>query len=97
VVVTDTFGRPWRRGQMDVAIGCSGIKPLFSYRGKTDGYGYSLKVTEPAVADEIASAAELVIGKLSGIPAAILRGVNFKRGEGGAKELVIAKDQDLFR
>ena len=51
VVVTDTFGRPWRRGQTDVAIGCSGIKPLLSYKGKTDSYGYSLKVTEPAVAD----------------------------------------------
>lgn len=97
VVVTDTFGRPWRKGQTDVAIGCSGIKPLLSYRGKTDSYGYSLKVTEPAVADEVASAAELVIGKLSGIPAAIVRGVTFERGEGGAKELVISKEQDLFR
>jgi len=97
VVVTDTFGRPWRRGQTDVAIGCSGIKPLFSYKGKTDSYGYSLRVTEPAVADEVASAAELVIGKLSGIPAAIVRGVKYERGEGGAKELVIAQEQDLFR
>jgi len=96
-VVTDTFGRPWRRGQTDVAIGCSGIKPLFSYRGKTDNFGYSLKVTEPAVADEVASAAELVIGKLSRIPAAIVRGVRYERGEGGAKGLVIAPDQDLFR
>jgi len=97
VVVSDTFGRPWRRGQTDVAIGCSGIKPLFSYKGKTDSYGYSLRVTEPAVADEVASAAELVIGKLSGIPAAIVRGVRYERGEGGAKELVIAQEQDLFR
>lgn len=97
VVVTDTFGRPWRRGQTDVAIGCSGIRPLLSYKGKTDSYGYSLKVTEPAVADEVASAAELVIGKLSGIPAAILRGVKYERGEGGAKELLIAQENDLFR
>jgi coenzyme F420-0:L-glutamate ligase/coenzyme F420-1:gamma-L-glutamate ligase len=97
VVVTDTFGRPWRRGQTDVAIGCSGIKPLLSYKGKTDNFGYSLKVTEPAVADEVASAAELVIGKLSRIPAAIVRGVKYVRGEEGAKGLIIAPDQDLFR
>jgi coenzyme F420-0:L-glutamate ligase/coenzyme F420-1:gamma-L-glutamate ligase len=95
--VTDTFGRPWRRGQTDVAIGCSGIKPLRSYKGMTDKYGYSLKVTEPAVADELASAAELVTGKLSGIPVAVVRGVKYSRGEEGAKPLVIDKELDLFR
>lgn len=97
VLVTDTFGRPWRRGQTDVAIGCSGMKPVYSYRGKTDSYGYSLKVTEPAVADEVASAAELVIGKLSRIPAAVVRGVTYHRGGGSAKELIIDKELDLFR
>ena len=97
VVITDTFGRPWRKGQTDVAIGCSGIRPLLSYKGKTDDYGYSLKVTEPAVADEVAAAAELVIGKLSRIPAALVRGVRYERGEVGAGGLIIAKEQDLFR
>ena len=97
VVITDTFGRPWRKGQTDVAIGCSGIKPLLSYKGKTDTFGYSLKVTEPAVADEVASAAELVIGKLSRIPAAVVRGVKYERGEAGARELIIDRDLDLFR
>jgi coenzyme F420-0:L-glutamate ligase/coenzyme F420-1:gamma-L-glutamate ligase len=97
VVVTDTFGRPWRKGQTDVAIGCSGIEPLYSYRGVTDGYGYELRVTEPAVVDELAGAAELVMGKLSGIPAAVVRGATFKRGEGGARSIRIEKNKDLFR
>jgi coenzyme F420-0:L-glutamate ligase / coenzyme F420-1:gamma-L-glutamate ligase len=97
VVITDTFGRPWRRGQTDVAIGCSGLDPLLSFRGKRDRYGYSLKVTEPAVADEVAGAAELVMGKLSGVPAAVVRGARYARGEKGAKDLVIEADKDLFR
>jgi len=97
VVVTDTFGRPWRKGQTDVAIGCSGIRPLRSYKGKKDRYGYSLKVTEPAVVDEVAAAAELVIGKLSGIPVAIVRGVAYARGDEGVKALLLEKEMDLFR
>jgi coenzyme F420-0:L-glutamate ligase/coenzyme F420-1:gamma-L-glutamate ligase len=97
VIITDTFGRPWRKGQTDVAIGCSGIEPLYSYRGRTDRYGYELRVTEPAVVDEIAGAAELVIGKLAGIPAAIVRGASFTGGERGAKSMVIEKEMDLFR
>jgi coenzyme F420-0:L-glutamate ligase/coenzyme F420-1:gamma-L-glutamate ligase len=97
VVVTDTFGRPWRRGQTDVAIGCSGIDPLLSYRGRQDKFGYPLRVTEPAVVDEVAGAAELVMGKLEGVPAAVVRGVVFVRGEGGVRSLIMAKDKDLFR
>jgi len=97
VVVTDTFGRPWRKGQTDVAIGCSGIAPLVKYAGKTDAYGYRLRVTEPAVVDEIAGAAELAIGKLKGIPCAIVRGVEYTRGEGGIGELIMPPDRDLFR
>jgi len=97
VVVTDTFGRPWRRGQTDVAIGCSGIAPLLPYAGRKDKYGYELRVTEPAVVDEIAGAAELVIGKLSGIPAAIVRGVDYRRSEDGAWSLVMSRRRDLFR
>lgn len=97
VIVTDTFGRPWRRGQTDVAIGCSGIEPLLSYRGRNDRYGYQLRVTEPAVVDEIAGAAELVMGKLARVPVAVVRGVPYRHGDGGAKALVIERSKDLFR
>ncbi|HEY6283319.1 MAG TPA: coenzyme F420-0:L-glutamate ligase, partial [Nitrososphaerales archaeon] len=97
VLVTDTFGRPWRRGQTDVAIGCSGINPLVSYAGKKDAYGYELRVTEPAIVDEIAGAAELTIGKLTNIPAALVRGVEFVPGERGVKSLVMPRERDLFR
>lgn len=97
VIVSDTFGRPWRKGQTDVAIGCSGIDPLWSYRGKEDRYGYTLKVTEPAVVDEIAAAAELVIGKVSDTPAAVVKGVKYVRSERGVKGLILEKEKDLFR
>ena len=97
VVVTDTFGRPWRRGQTDVAIGCSGIVPLVSYRGMKDTAGYELRVTEPAVVDEIAGAAELATGKLGRMPAAIVRGATYTRGEGGVSLLIMARERDLFR
>jgi len=97
VVVTDTFGRPWRRGQTDVAIGCSGIAPLNPYAGKKDKYGYVLRVTEPAVVDEIAGAAELATGKLTGIPVSLVRGVQYRRSEDGARSLVMQKRRDLFR
>ena len=97
VLVTDTFGRPWRIGQTDVAIGCSGMRPLFGYEGKRDKFGYRLRVTEPSVADEIAGAAELAIGKLKGMPAAIVRGVEYVRGEGGVKGMLMPPERDLFR
>lgn len=97
VIVTDTFGRPWRRGQTDVAIGCSGISPLLRYAGRKDDYGYELRVTEPAVVDEIAGAAELAIGKLRGIPAALVRGAVYERSEEGAKSMIMPRDRDLFR
>lgn len=97
VVVTDTFGRPWRRGQTDVAIGASGIVPLIRYAGKKDRFGYELRVTEPAVVDEIAGAAELAMGKLGGIPAAVVRGVSFTRGEVGMKSVIMPRSRDLFR
>lgn len=97
VVVTDTFGRPWRRGQTDVAIGCSGIVPLLPYAGKKDKFGYELRVTEPAIVDEIAGAAELAIGKLKGIPAALVRGVEYIRGEVGLRSIIMSPDRDLFR
>jgi coenzyme F420-0:L-glutamate ligase/coenzyme F420-1:gamma-L-glutamate ligase len=97
VVITDTFGRPWRRGQTDVAIGCSGIEPLLRYRGRKDRFGYELRVTEPAVVDEIAGAAELAVGKLEGIPAAVVRGAKYVRGDSGAKALIMPRRRDLFR
>lgn len=97
VIISDTFGRPWRKGQTDVAIGCSGIDPLLSYLGRTDKYGNELRVTEPAVADELAGAAELATGKLSRTPAAVVRGATFTRGEEGVKSIAIEKEKDLFR
>ncbi len=97
VIITDTFGRPWRNGQTDVAIGSSGIEPLQSYKGKVDAYGYTLRVTEPAIVDEIASAAELVMGKLSSVPAAIVRGLKYRRSELGTKSMIMPAEKDLFR
>lgn len=97
VIISDTFGRPWRRGQTDVAIGCSGIEPLMPYVGKVDRFGYELRVTEPSVIDEIAGAAELVIGKLEGVAAAVVRGAKYSRGDSGVKSMLMPKDKDLFR
>jgi coenzyme F420-0:L-glutamate ligase/coenzyme F420-1:gamma-L-glutamate ligase len=97
VIITDTFGRPWRKGQTDVAIGCSGISPLNSYRGKLDLYGYKLRVTEPAIIDEIAGTAELVSGKLTGVPVAIVRGLKYQRSDSGVKALLMERRRDLFR
>jgi coenzyme F420-0:L-glutamate ligase/coenzyme F420-1:gamma-L-glutamate ligase len=97
VIVSDTFGRPWRKGQTDVAIGSSGILPLHSYVGKRDPFGYELRVTEPAIVDEIASAAELVTGKLQGIPVAVVRGVEYQTSKEGVKSLFMERRRDLFR
>jgi len=97
VVISDTFGRPWRKGQTDVAIGSSGIAPLLSYRGRRDRFGYELRVTEPAVVDEIAGAAELVSGKLAGIPVTIVRGAEYVRNDSGVRALVMERKMDLFR
>ncbi|HUI01757.1 MAG TPA: coenzyme F420-0:L-glutamate ligase [Nitrososphaerales archaeon] len=97
VIVSDTFGRPWREGQTDVAVGCSGISPLDRLVGKTDPYGYVLRVTQPAVVDEVAAAAELVMTKLSMVPVALVRGVSYKRGESGVKSIVRKRSLDLFR
>ena len=96
VVVTDSFGRPWRQGTTDVAIGCAGITPLVDLRGRRDRVGYELHATQIAVADEIAGAAELAMGKTGGIPAAIVRGVHVA-GDGTARDLVMPRDRDLFR
>jgi coenzyme F420-0:L-glutamate ligase / coenzyme F420-1:gamma-L-glutamate ligase len=96
VLVTDSFGRAWRRGTTDVAIGVAGVRPLLDLRGERDPTGYELQTTQIALADEIAGAAELVLGKTSRVPAAIVRGLDLA-GEGSARELVMPADRDLFR
>lgn len=97
VVVTDTFGRAWRRGLCDIAIGVSGIPAILDLRGETDMQGRVLEVTEVAVVDEIAAAADLVMGKATGIPVAIVRGLNLPSGEGRASDLVRPAAEDMFR
>lgn len=97
VIITDTFGRAWRRGLVDVAIGVSGMLPIVDLRGSTDMFGRLLEVTEVAVADEIAAAAELVTGKATGIPAALVSGYAYPRGEGRAADLIRPPAEDLFR
>lgn len=97
VIVSDTFGRAWRIGQVNVAIGVDGLPPVVDYRGQKDMFGYVLNVTQMAVADELASAAELVMRKSDGIPVAIIRGFKHDPGEGSAKELIRPEEDDLFR
>lgn len=98
VIVSDTFGRPWRRGLTDVAIGVSGVAAVVDLRDTTDALGRVLQVTEVAVADEIASAAELVMGKATNVPAAIVRGIDPSwRREGTVRELIRPTNEDLFR
>jgi coenzyme F420-0:L-glutamate ligase / coenzyme F420-1:gamma-L-glutamate ligase len=96
VIVTDSFGRPWRQGTIDVALGAAGIEVLRDLRGQRDRVGYELHATMIAVADEIASAAELVMGKVEGVPAAVVRGLEVA-GDGRARDLVIPEERDLFR
>ncbi|MGI9665498.1 MAG: coenzyme F420-0:L-glutamate ligase [Acidimicrobiia bacterium] len=96
VVITDTFGRPWRRGLVDVAIGLSGVRAIDDLRGTVDTHGNELNVTEVAIVDEIAAAADLVMGKATGIPAAVVRGLNIP-GTGRASELVRPAEEDMFR
>jgi coenzyme F420-0:L-glutamate ligase / coenzyme F420-1:gamma-L-glutamate ligase len=98
VIVSDTFGRAWRLGLTDVAIGVAGLAAVVDLRGETDALGRELQVTEVAIADEIAGAAELVMGKARAIPAAIVRGLDEAwRREGSARDLVRAPGEDLFR
>jgi coenzyme F420-0:L-glutamate ligase/coenzyme F420-1:gamma-L-glutamate ligase len=99
VIISDTFGRPWRRGLTDVAIGCAGIQAVVDLRGTEDSRGRVLQVTEVCVVDELAAAAELVMGKATGVPAAVIRGVDpgwLGRGEVRA-EVVRPPSEDLFR
>jgi coenzyme F420-0:L-glutamate ligase/coenzyme F420-1:gamma-L-glutamate ligase len=97
VIITDTFGRAWRIGQVNFAIGVSGMRPIHDYRGTRDMYRRTLQVTEIAVADELAAAAELVMNKADRVPVAIVRGYKAPRGRGRIKDLIRPEEVDLFR
>ena len=97
VIISDTFGRPWREGAINVAIGTAGIDPTLDYRGLQDSYGSALRSTVIVIADELASAADLVMGKLEGVPAAIIKGYSYKQTSVNISTLVRARDRDLFR
>ena len=97
VIITDSFGRPWREGLTDFAIGVAGMKPLRDDRGRRDSHGYKLKASVEAVADELACAAGLVCGKLNRAPACIVRGFYYESGAGGVKDLLRSPENDLFR
>jgi coenzyme F420-0:L-glutamate ligase/coenzyme F420-1:gamma-L-glutamate ligase len=96
VVVTDTFGRPWRRGLVDVAIGVSGLPAILDLRGNPDAHNRTMNVTEIAIVDEIAAAADLVMGKVDAIPAAVVRGLDLA-GDGRAADLIRPPEEDMFR
>jgi len=99
VIITDTFGRPWRRGVIDVALGSAGIGPILDLRGTNDALGRELQVTEVAVVDELAAAADLVMGKSAGYPAAIIRGIPESWFTGGSvrADIIRSPNEDLFR
>ena len=97
VIVADTFGRPWREGLVNVAIGVAGLRPLQTYLGVPDPHGYTLQATILAIADELAATTELVMGKLDGVPVAVVRGYRYDAGPGSARELLRDPNLDLFR
>lgn len=97
VIISDSFGRPWREGLTEVAIGVAGMKALHDFRGKRDAHGYPLHATIEAVADELASAGGLVCGKLAGTPACIIRGFQYQAGKGSGRQLLRPAKNDLFR
>ena len=97
VIISDSFGRAWRHGITDVAIGVAGMDPLADYRGLNDPHGYPMEASVLAVADELAAAAELVMGKTYGIPLAIVRGYSYSPASGSAGELLMPPERDMFR
>ncbi len=97
VIITDTFGRPWREGLAEAAIGVAGMKPFRDYRARRDPYGYSLRVSLEAAADELAGMAGLACGKLSRMPACIIRGFEYEPGSGRGRDLIRPAKRDLFR
>ena len=97
IIIADTFGRPWREGLTNIAIGVAGLEPIKSYLGEKDPAGHVLQATIIALADELAGAAEPVMGKLDRIPVAIVRGLNWQRGDSGSRALLRDPSRDLFR
>jgi coenzyme F420-0:L-glutamate ligase / coenzyme F420-1:gamma-L-glutamate ligase len=97
VIISDSFGRPWREGLTEAAIGVSGMRPLVDYRGRRDAHGYQLHASVDAIADELACAAGLVCGKLASTPACIIRGFPYQKGAGSARDLIRPAANDLFR
>ena len=97
VIIADSFGRAWREGLYEVAIGLAGMKPIHDYRGRRDPYGYKMHATEECVADELACVAGLVCGKNALVPACIIRGYRYRRGNGTARQIVRPAARDLFR
>jgi coenzyme F420-0:L-glutamate ligase / coenzyme F420-1:gamma-L-glutamate ligase len=97
VIITDSFGRPWREGLTEFAIGIAGLKPLRDYRDQRDPHGYKLKASVEAIADELACAAGLICGKLNRVPACLVRGFHYEAGAGRARELLRPPATDLFR
>jgi len=97
VIVSDSFGRPWREGITNIAIGVSGMDPLADYRGQSDPHGYPLEASLLATADELAAAAELVMGKTAGVPVAIVRGYPYEKSPGTGRDLLMPPERDLFR
>lgn len=97
VIITDTFGRPWREGQTNIAIGVSGMKSIKYYKGQEDTHGNELNVTAIAIADQIAGTAELISGKTNGLPVSVMRGYHYEPAQGSAKELIRPRGKDLFR
>jgi coenzyme F420-0:L-glutamate ligase/coenzyme F420-1:gamma-L-glutamate ligase len=97
VIISDSFGRPWREGLTEVAVGLAGMQALLDYRGRRDPHGYPLHASLEAVADELACAAGLACGKLNRTPVCIVRGYSYHRGQGTARDLIRAAEHDLFR
>ena len=97
VIISDTFGRAWREGHTNVAVGVAGMLPFADYVGQVDAFGYELRVSTLCIADELAAATELVMNKLDGVPVAIVRGYEYPRGEGSARDIARDRERDLFR
>jgi coenzyme F420-0:L-glutamate ligase/coenzyme F420-1:gamma-L-glutamate ligase len=97
VIISDTFGRPWREGLVNVALGVAGMAPLLDYRGQRDPHGKMLQATVIALADELAAASGLVMGKLDRVPAAVLQGMTISEGSGSGRDLIRPAERDLFR
>jgi coenzyme F420-0:L-glutamate ligase / coenzyme F420-1:gamma-L-glutamate ligase len=97
VIISDSFGRPWRNGITNIAIGVAGMEPLADYRGQRDPYGYLMVASVLAVADELAAAGELVMGKIDARPVAIVRGYEYQPGDGSGRHLIMEASRDLFR